>query len=570
MKLKELIFPSQDHTNELYYRGSYELLPQDTLSFDTYFGSLSYTKYLKYTYVKSVIFCCEIQGEATLELCHYDGKDTVIKKAQINNNAELEIDITTLPEKGFIYPKITAITPCKFIGGYYKTENASQNETSMAIAICTYKRENYVLNNIKKLNDASLSLIKRVFVVDNGNTLDKNELSNDFVNILPNKNYGGSGGFSRGLIEALDGGFSHVILMDDDIDIHPEVIEEMSVFMSLLRDEFKNAWFSAAMLPLDKDYEQFELGAEWNGKESIIHKHKVDIREKSVLLDNLYNDGVEYGGWWTICMPTSFIKEKGMPYPFFIKFDDVEYGLRREQGTQIITSNGIAIRHEAFDKKSSFVLDYYNLRNELVVNSVYNKIGTFGIIKRYMREVMKQLTLYRYENVTLVRRAARDYLKGANFFLNTNEEELNKELISKAIKLKPLDEIKEWTPELKNDDMVRNNKVSFLMAITLAGHLIPWFCLKRETLGAPLSKIGAKNIFRRKRVVQYQLGANTGAITKRSFFKFIKHLTLSIGPLLKLLFLSRRAKKSYQKNKDKLTSIDFWREHLEIDVKKEN
>ena len=35
MKLKELIFPSQDHTNELYYRGSYELLPQDTLAFHT-------------------------------------------------------------------------------------------------------------------------------------------------------------------------------------------------------------------------------------------------------------------------------------------------------------------------------------------------------------------------------------------------------------------------------------------------------------------------------------------------------------------------------------------------------
>jgi len=40
------------------------------------------------------------------------------------------------------------------------------------------------------------------------------------VQLIPNKNVGGSGGFARGLVEALqENTYSHFLFMDDDIEL---------------------------------------------------------------------------------------------------------------------------------------------------------------------------------------------------------------------------------------------------------------------------------------------------------------------------------------------------------------
>ncbi len=560
MRLQSVILPENADIPELYYRGALSLNVGETLSFDTYYNSFCYTKYLQYTKADSVYFTCRFNGMAIVRLCVFDGEEQIIAQSEGEGSITLSIRFSRLPENGFLYPKITAITNCIFIGGEYSAECVPE-DIRCCIAICTFKREGFVLKNTKLLKDFDFSYIERVFVIDNGHTLNCRELSDNFVKVLPNRNYGGSGGFTRGLIEAYNDGFSHVILMDDDVEFLPQTLEQMTVFMSLLKKEYSKSWFSAAMLPLDKPWEQYELGAEWNGKESIVHKHNVDIRKREILLDNLNNPGVEYGGWWTICMPVSVV-ENGLPYPFFIKFDDAEYGMRNS--AEIITMNGVAVRHEAFDRKTGFTLDYYNLRNELVVNSIYKKYGAFGAVKRFWYEVWKELLLYRYDNCGVVFRAVRDFLGGADFFLSCDEEKLNGELMNSVLKLQPLSEIPGWNEKIRSDSHQKNNVLSHGIVLTLGGHLIPAFMLDKMPYAIPLSKAGMADIFGRKEVIQYQLGGNVGILTKRNVKKFFYYLFWAIGISAKLLFGFKRAQNSLIMGKHKLTSMEFWKNHLGI------
>lgn len=563
MRLQRLISSGEKY-NDLLFRGKYVLSVGDTLSFDTYYNCFCYTKYRQYTSVQNISFSCSFIGKAKVQLCVYTGEESVVCEGQYENSAVLSIDLSELPDNGFLYPKITALTQCEFISGEYLSE-CEHDDISVCVAICTYKREKYVHHNIELIKNYSFRFIKKAFVIDNGKTLDTSA-SDDFVKVLENKNYGGSGGFTRGLIEAYNGGYSHVILMDDDIEIIPEVLETMTAFMSVLKKEFSSAHFATAMLSTNLPYIQYELGgAVWNGKRICCAKRNIDIRYQDMLLSNLSKNDIGYGSWWCYMMPVSDIDKFGLPFPFFIKRDDVEYGMRTCKNAPIITMNGVAVRHDDFDNKYSMYLEYYNVRNQLVLNAAHNLSPTRNALYRLFAASFKHLVLYRYDMMPLILKAFNDYLGGVDFFLNCDEEELNSELIKNSPKLLPLSDILEWDENMRSLPRVQNNKVMTLLALlTFAGHIIPSFLLKKEMGAAPLSMAGAHDTLFKKAVIQYQYKGETGIVTKRSFVKFLKYSIKVLAMSLKIIILNPKAKKSIFIRKSEITSMEFWRRHLDI------
>lgn len=565
-----MIIPENDSgCPELFFRGgdhrgdSICVNVGEIVTLDTYYNGFCFTKYRKYTTVNEVSFTVRLRGEAVLRLLCFDGERiNVVSQCEGGSELCLTAMLSDLPEKGILYPEINAKTDAEILGGEYTAE-CSPDNINVCAAICTFKREQYVTRNLELMRAYKFSFLNRVFAVDNGRTLDAHALSDDFIKVLPNRNYGGSGGFTRGIIEAADGGFTHVILMDDDVELMPQTLEQMTVFVSLLTEEYRESWFSAAMIPLDDPRRQFELGAVWNGKEAEICKHNIDISNREALVDNLSNPNVQYGGWWTLLMPLS-VTENGLPYPFFIKFDDVEYGMRKPNGTEIITMNGISVRHEAFDRKTSFILDYYNLRNELAINTIYGKCNGFGAAKRFLYEICKELMLYRYGNIPLVLDAARHFLKGPLFLRDTDEEQLNMSLINRAPKLVKLSDIPQWNEILRCDEHLKNKHISLAMALTLGGHLIPSFLLNKEIRAVPLSRTGAADCYGRKAVIQYQLGGDNGILTTRSFLSMLKYGILGCGMAIKIAVCFPRARKRWTTHKHEITGFDFWRKHLEI------
>lgn len=565
MKLQSIIIP--EYSSDEYLRGAkikdsvIVLNAGECFTTDTYYNSFCYSKYRHYTQVESVSLDLDLRGEAEVRLMCFDGEnDYCIIKG--DGKTPLFAELCKLPQNGILYFEVTAIGECTISGGSYSSDCTADN-IDVCIAICTYKRENYVLRNIKQLNLYRPQYINRVFVLDNGNTLNTN-LSDDFIWILPNRNLGGSGGFTRGLIEAKRNGFSHIILMDDDVEFHSETLSQMTTFVSLLKDDYKDSWISAGMIPLDKPWTQYELGADWDGNEAIVHKHDVDIRNRLAIIDNLDNPNVGYAGWWTLLMPVS-VTENGLPYPMFIKFDDVEYGMRNSQAVEIITMNGISVRHEAFDLKKNFILDYYNLRNRLIVNALYDKYNAVAAVKRFLREIFRNLIQYRYDNIPIILRAANDFLHAADIMLNSDEERLNMELIEAAPKLIPLSDIEEWSDSMRCDDHITDKRITPLMLFTLGGHLIPSFALKKEITAVPLARTGTVDCFGKRTVIQYQLGSEYGIKFSRSFGKFVKYSVLSMGVAISLMFGYGKSRKQIIEHKNTLISFEFWEKHLELD-----
>ena len=572
MILQQLLFPEKDiGCPSMYLRGGkingslISLDKLERLSLDTYFNSFSYTKYRDHTIVDTVEFTLSFNGSITLSLYVYDGEEHIISQASsANGTLSVQVQLSALPTDGFLYPVITAEEPTEIYGGSYSA-NCTPHDINVCAAICTFRREKYVLNNIEKLKAYNFSYINKVFVIDNGRTLDKDALSDGIVQVIPNKNYGGSGGFTRGLIEGFNGGYSHIILMDDDICFHPQTLEQMTVFMSLLTEHDKDSWFSAAMLPISQKapYIQYEMGASWTGRLIKNSKNGADIRKPSALLDNLNNSDIQYGAWWCLCMPLTIVENNGLPYPFFIKFDDVEYGLRKPEGTKVITANGIAVYHEAFDKKLSMMLEYYMLRNELTVNAIYG-YGVFTALRIFIYEAGKNLILYRYDNMPIILRAIKDFLKGVDFFKQCDEEQLNAMLIKTAPALSSLSEIPGWSESLRCDDHLPSKKLTAATVLTLGGHLIPSFLLKKEICAFPLSRCGVNECFGKKSVIQYQLDGSTGILTHRSFLKFLKYGFATVSCVIKMLLGYGHVKKQYAARKHELTEISFWKKHLGI------
>ena len=89
--------------------------------------------------------------------------------------------------------------------------------------------------------------ISRFFVSDNGQTLDIDKLGSDKISYCTQQNTGGAGGFTRGLMEILKNGnphgITHALLMDDDITIDTESIEKTYTILSLLKDEYADAFY---------------------------------------------------------------------------------------------------------------------------------------------------------------------------------------------------------------------------------------------------------------------------------------------------------------------------------------
>ncbi len=63
---------------------------------------------------------------------------------------------------------------------------------------------------------------------------------------------------------------------------------------------------------------------------------------------------VDFNGWWLCLIPTACMKQIGLSMPAFIKFDDIEYGLRaKEHGFHTVSLPGVAVWHQAWHDKGS-------------------------------------------------------------------------------------------------------------------------------------------------------------------------------------------------------------------------
>ena len=567
MIIQELIFPYIGST-ELYFRidnGKIEnkkifLERNGILKTNTFFNIFSAGKWFKYTNLQdlSLSFCGN--GKVKLEVLqiHNDNETEQVvysKDLELNENTIIELPTNIWQfNNGMIFFALTAHENVVIEKADYITNTQPANDIFIALNICTYRREEYLKNNITKLkneilNNPNSSLYNKleVFIADNGKTLGDN-ITTDKIHVFPNANTGGSGGFTRGLEEILavsdEKKITHTIFLDDDIKLIPQVIERTAQFLSFIKDEFAESIIPGAMLKSDSPNIQHEFGAQWNHIPAPKHTN-FDLLEINSLINNdKENIKIDYAGWWYSCMPISTLKNKGLPMPFFIHGDDIEYGLRLN--LPFIFLNGIGVWHEAFENKYQPATIYYDARNYLIVNILYEK--TFKIIPRFFTEIFWRTTTYRYIEVYLYLKAVRDFCKGADWLLNIDSEKYHVNLlkyIKKSFSFVTLENIPENFTYIKTNTSKIYNKWKSIL--TLNGWLLPANRNIVLDIGTD-----AHEMYRVKKAIWYIPQTKQGMVVKKSFCSLCKIGFLTLYTYFVILFKYKKAKKSYKKSFNKL------------------
>ena len=253
--------------NKIICEGGY-----DRLAFDTYYNMFSIKKWKKYTILDDIKLSLWIEGDARIVLSKFklDGDDLCeyILSSHIVSSETMKEFIFDYPSftdedalAFYIYPlsqKLTIDTRC----GYVSNINEKNlPDVNLSLAICTYKREPFITRNMEMLNqqvfnndESVLHDHLRVYISDNGNTLDKYHLETENIKIYPNKNSGGAGGFTRAAIEAINDknyNTTNIIFMDDDIHFEGNSLARNYVLLKLLKPEFRTCLIGGAFLRLD-------------------------------------------------------------------------------------------------------------------------------------------------------------------------------------------------------------------------------------------------------------------------------------------------------------------------------
>ena len=607
MKLQNLLLPQTGICTEekMYFRpdkgtvldhtGDMDHLPMKknhTVSFDTYFNSCSADKWFKYTSVKSISLTLRLQGRFRAVLLRLDkglGEHNTHRLSEVILGKDSTEGTYTLPfpqdgGSGLLAVELSCLSDegC-LMGGWYEGEVAPEavRTVKLALVICTFKREPFVTKNVHVLTDSFLNTpasgmsdALEIFISDNAHTLNKDDIVlNDKIHLFPNKNTGGAGGFTRGMIEVMkcreQAGISHILLMDDDVIINPESLYRTFAVLSLLRDEYQDAFVGGAMIRLDKQYLQHESGALWNKGNLISYKSGLDLRKTDACIFNETEETCDYNAWWYCAFPAHVVTETNLPLPIFIRGDDVEYGLRNMK--HLILMNGICVWHEPFENKYSSSMFYYIFRNRLIDNSVRRldyKRASF--IKELTGQVKREIVLYRYKNAELLMDGVDDFFRGIDWFMQQDGEALHKAVMGKGYKFRDISEFSipfsyaayEEACRVQEPGAVGRKFRKFM----LNGLLLPARRRKGTDVPAIAPTFTARpiNCYRAKRVLNYDLCSKKGFVTEKSLkqtlFLMLRLYRLSI----KARFRYRRLVEQYARRGGELMQLTFWNKYLDL------
>ena len=324
--------------------------------------------------------------------------------------------------------------------GSIVTETEPTQDLNLACCFCTYKREKEIRRNVHDLLEgvsAEGSLLKGkvdIYVADNGHTLTPEDFGNaEHVFLFENRNYGGSSGFTRCMMEAglkKKGTYSHLILMDDDALIRGSVLARTAQLLSFLKPEYQGYMIGGALLSQKQPWLQAENGAEFRKRGAALNGERIDLREYENVRNILKRDrDVNYNAWFFSCIPAGFVTETNLPMPFFIHGDDIEYGLRFKK--KILTLNGICIWHPDPTTNRKACMTYYDHRNYSIIEAIHDPhMNAEKYLLTESVKILRHLAEYRYDDALYSIWGSRDFLRGIDWYKQQDPEALNRRVLT--------------------------------------------------------------------------------------------------------------------------------------------
>ncbi|WP_368157823.1 glycosyltransferase [Collinsella aerofaciens] len=584
---------------------SHILQGPDCFDFTTYFNSLPVSKWRMYTKAERFFVHLEFMGApfrllptyaSALDWSSIKQMDCVSNYPSSDNWQSLDVEL--VPDSKAVLASFCIKTDgelrlrnCYF---YTEVEEDDLSTVELALATTTFKKEAYILKNLDLIKENVLGSHEhiadhfRVHVIDNGRTLDVDSLSTGLITIHPNPNVGGSGGFARGMIESLEQNpkATHVLLMDDDVEVLPESFIRTFNLLSLLKEEYSNAFLSGAMMSLEEPNLRTEDLGFFTAKGTfsplkpggfMTSLHDVVETEIYRAPTGLYEDTAQqYAGWWYCVIPTATIEREGLPLPLFVRSDDAEYALRCKP--KFMSMNGICVWHNSFNFKYSAAVERYQVsRNTLISQATTGAAPLSDFLYEIRREVELDLKKFNYDEAVLAVKGLEDFLRGPEWishpvaesrFMAANREREQlipiEQLIPQALELGvDLTQLTFGNLSLGGD---RSRLQALKDYLTINGHRFVNDSAKRNGRVAVIDAAGwvypAGKIRDVDTLIVVDMPNKKGAIRHMDKKRFKEVWTRF-----------RKAEKEFKRNKDKIyaeyasyrdvfTSIDFWKQYL--------
>ena len=243
----------------------------------------------------------------------------------------------------------------------------------------------------------------------------------DLLVINEQGNLGGSGGYARGQLESVrKGTATYAMMMDDDVVCEPESIVRAITFGDLARrptivgghmfslfsrsrlhsfGEIVQPWRFWWQTPLD-GYSDWDLAARNIRSSRWLHK-RVDV---------------DFNGWFMCLIPRVVLEQIGLSLPIFIKWDDLEFGLRaKEHGFPTVTFPGAAVWHVPWTDKNDAVdwQAYFHHRNRLISALLHSPYPGGGrLVRESLNHQIKHLVSLQYSTAEIRHQALLDVLAG--------------------------------------------------------------------------------------------------------------------------------------------------------------
>ncbi len=312
------------------------------------------------------------------------------RNVQLQPGIPLDLTIDEWPRlsTGILYFRLRAHRSGSISSAAYVTSDAPRNAVVLGMVITHFNRQAQVVPAIRRIEHALLArpdLEGRVTltVVDNSRNLALGDAPR--VRVVANENYGGSGGFTRGLLDLIDGGVhTHALLMDDDASCEPDSIART---YALLQHAIEPKLAVAGSLLNELvPWQLFEKGARFDGVARPLHAG-LDMRRIDHLLEaETRRAAPDYGGWWFFAFALAEVRR--FPFPFFVRGDDIFFGLSNP--FQIATLNGVGCFGEDFSIKHGPMTAYLDARYHLLYAILHGGADSPSLIKDAGRQASCQ------------------------------------------------------------------------------------------------------------------------------------------------------------------------------------
>lgn len=416
-------------------RRSLRLEPGADVSLATYFNAFPASYWRRWTTLREVVLEVVVTGEGTVSVHRSTsrGAGQRVESHRVHGSATLHVTLplTKFVDGGWYWFDLAAgEAPLELVEATWLGARPASTGTA-TLEITTMNKPGYCVANLAELGRYAevLERLDEVLVVDQGTQrvqdapgfADAAAALGGKLRIIEQANLGGSGGFARGMYEAVRNESTWVLLMDDDIGIEPESLLRLMTFADHCK---RPTLVGAHMFDLADRTVMHAFGEVVNrfawqyapAPGAIPMRHDFGLYSLRNTPGLHRRVDVDYNGWWTDLIPTSVIKEIGLSLPIFIKWDDSEFGIRAQNaGYATVTLPGAAVWHESWLEKSDLVgwQAYFYTRNRLVSALLHSPDERPGRVVVDTNNInVKHLLSMQYSTVELRLLALRDLLAG--------------------------------------------------------------------------------------------------------------------------------------------------------------